>query len=76
MTDIRVSETRLLSDLEYLGKIGLGEDGGITRRALSREDADARAYVERRMRDAGLTITHDEVGNLRARRPGAPEQSA
>jgi allantoate deiminase len=75
MTDIRVSETRLLSDLEYLGNIGRGADGGITRKALSPEDAAARAYVAGRMREAGLTVSHDEVGNLRGRRGGsAPEQ--
>jgi allantoate deiminase len=66
--DIKVSESRLLADLEHLGKIGLGADGGITRKALSREDAAARAYVADRMRAAGLDVRHDEVGNLRGRR--------
>ena len=47
---------------------GSAADGGITRKALSREDADARAYVAERMRAAGLEVRHDEVGNLRARR--------
>jgi allantoate deiminase len=67
--DINVSETQLLADLERLGRIGLGADGGITRRALSNEDAEARSYVAERMRAAGLDVRHDEVGNLRARRP-------
>jgi allantoate deiminase len=70
MTIANITETRFINDLEYLGKIGLGEDGGITRRALSREDADARAYVARRMREAGMQVLHDEVGNLRGRRIG------
>src|SRR4051812_21286770 len=65
---LTVSEKQLLADLEYLGRIGLGEDGGITRKALSEEDARARAYVAERMRAAGLEVRHDEVGNLRARR--------
>ncbi|MDB4965380.1 MAG: amidase, hydantoinase/carbamoylase family [Myxococcales bacterium] len=67
---MKVDETRLLADLEHLGKIGLGPEGGITRRALSREDAAARAYVADRMRAAGLEVRHDEVGNLRGRRKG------
>ncbi|HEY1586558.1 MAG TPA: M20/M25/M40 family metallo-hydrolase, partial [Polyangia bacterium] len=67
-TAVRIDEARLLADLGHLGKIGLGPDGGITRRALSREDADARGYVGERMRAAGLDVRHDEVGNLRARR--------
>ncbi|MGZ3408543.1 MAG: M20/M25/M40 family metallo-hydrolase, partial [Polyangia bacterium] len=65
---VRVDEARLLADLEHLGRIGLGSDGGITRKALSREDAEARAYVAGRMRAAGLDVRHDEVGNLRGRR--------
>jgi allantoate deiminase len=65
---LAVDQERLLADLAHLGKIGLGADGGITRKALSREDADARAYVAERMRAAGLDVRHDEVGNLRARR--------
>ncbi|HEX4456324.1 MAG TPA: hypothetical protein VIA18_00060, partial [Polyangia bacterium] len=67
--DIEVSETQLLADLERLGRIGVGADGGITRRALSREDAEARGYVAERMRAAGMDVRHDQVGNLRARRP-------
>lgn len=69
-TAVRIDGARLLADLEALGKIGLGSDGGITRRALSPEDAAARAYVAERMRAAGLEVRHDEVGNLRARRRG------
>jgi allantoate deiminase len=64
-TAVRIDEAQLLADLERLGKIGLGSDGGITRRALSPEDAEARAYVAGRMRAAGLEVRHDEVGNLR-----------
>jgi hydantoinase/carbamoylase family amidase len=67
-TAVRVDQERLLADLAHLGKIGLGGDGGITRRALSREDAEARAFVAERMRAAGLDVRHDEVGNLRGRR--------
>ncbi|HEY2744415.1 MAG TPA: Zn-dependent hydrolase [Polyangia bacterium] len=67
-TEVRIDERQLLADLEALGKIGLGGDGGITRKALSRQDAEARAYVAGRMRAAGLDVRHDEVGNLRGRR--------
>src|SRR6185312_17529534 len=67
-TTVRIDEQKLLADLETLGKIGLGADGGITRKALSREDGAARAYVADRMRAAGLDVRHDEVGNLRGRR--------
>jgi hydantoinase/carbamoylase family amidase len=61
---------RLLADLDHLSKIGRGADGGITRKALSPEDRDARSYVAGRMRQAGMQVRHDEVGNLRGLRPG------
>ena len=65
-----IDRDQLLADLDQLAQIGRGEDGGITRRALSLEDAEARRYVVRRLTDIGLQVRHDEVGNLRARRPG------
>jgi allantoate deiminase len=61
---------RLFEDLNTLSKIGLDPAGGITRRALSREDAEARQHVAERMREAGLEVRHDEVGNLRGLRRG------
>jgi N-carbamoyl-L-amino-acid hydrolase len=67
---LNIDESRLLSDLTHLAHIGRGPDGGITRRALSVEDATARRYVIERMRSAGLAVRFDEVGNVRARRPG------
>jgi allantoate deiminase len=67
---MEINLERLLADLEHLSKIGRGADGGITRKALSPEDRDARAYVADRMRAAGLRVRHDEVGNLRGLRPG------
>ena len=67
---MRIDQDRLLEDLTVLSKIGRDPKGGITRRALSREDAEARGYVANRMRQAGLEVRHDEVGNLRGRRAG------
>jgi allantoate deiminase len=67
---ITIDRERLLSDLDQLAKIGRGADGGITRRALTFEDAQARRYVIDRLRGAGLDVRHDEVGNVRALRRG------
>ncbi|HEY7957470.1 MAG TPA: Zn-dependent hydrolase [Polyangia bacterium] len=67
---LAIDRDRLLADLTALGKIGRGSDGGISRRALSAEDAEARRYVAGRMREAGLEVRHDEVGNLRGTRAG------
>ena len=67
---MKIDQARLLEDLNVLSKIGLDPAGGITRRALSAEDAEARRYVAKRMREAGLDVRHDEVGNLRGVRRG------
>jgi hydantoinase/carbamoylase family amidase len=69
--DLAIDRKQLLADLEQLARIGRDPStGGITRKALTREDAEARAYVAGRMRAAGLEVGHDEVGNLRGRRRG------
>ena len=67
---LSIDRAQLLADLDRLSLIGRAPDGGMTRRALSREDAEARSYVMERMRAAGLDVRHDEVGNVRARRRG------
>jgi hydantoinase/carbamoylase family amidase len=73
---VSIDTKQLLADLERLGRIGWDPaSGGITRPALTKVDAEARAYVISRMRAIGLEVRHDEVGNVRARRRGQPEQS-
>ena len=67
---MKIDSAKLLADLAALGEIGRDVDGGITRRALSPEDRDARRYVMARMSEAGLEVRHDEVGNVRALRRG------
>jgi hydantoinase/carbamoylase family amidase len=67
---MNINQESLIADLDRLAQIGRGADGGITRRALSFEDAEARGYVKQRLAQLGLEIRHDEVGNLRGRRPG------
>jgi hydantoinase/carbamoylase family amidase len=67
---IAPSAARLQRDLDALAEIGKDPLGGMTRLALTPEDAQARAYVRDAMRALGLTIVHDEVGNLVGRRAG------
>lgn len=61
---------RLERDLAALAEFGQDPRGGMTRVALSKADAQARAYVRRQMEALGLEITFDEVGNLFGRRAG------
>ena len=45
------------------GDLALGQTGGVTRLAFSREDAEARALVARWMADAGLAVHTDAATN-------------
>jgi allantoate deiminase len=62
---------RLARDLEALAAFGRDPAGGMTRLALTADDGRARAYVAEAMRELGLAVSHDEVGNLFGRRAGS-----
>jgi N-carbamoyl-L-amino-acid hydrolase len=73
-TDLRVDGDRLLARLEALAAIGSieGADGGrgSSRLALTDEDRDGRDLVVTWMRDLGLEIAVDEIGNVVGTRAG------
>lgn len=68
--DLRIDIDRLVGRLEALGRIGDTGDGGNCRLALTDEDRDGRDMVVRWMRDLGLSVTVDVVGNVVAVYPG------
>lgn len=65
-----ISGERFLSDLETLGTIGWVEGHGMDRAAYSGKYEEARAFVRRKMEEAGLFTSVDEVGNLFGRMEG------
>ena len=67
---MRIDSARIAADLETLAQWGRDADGAMTRLALSKEDAAARAWVRDRMRSLGMDVWADEVGNLFGRRRG------
>ena len=73
--DLRVDVDRLVARLEALGEIGevLGPNGerGCARLALTDADRDGRELVVSWMRDLGLEISMDAVGNVVGLRAGA-----
>lgn len=72
-----VDGEQLLLDLARLSEHGRASSGGgWTRPALSESDARARRIVADRLAALGLSIRHDEVGNLRARRAGRDPNAA
>ncbi|MSP60731.1 MAG: Zn-dependent hydrolase [Myxococcales bacterium] len=76
MNELRVDGDSLMKLLSELAAHGRSPSGGWTRPALSEADAAARRIVIARLAALGLEIRHDEVGNLRARRPGSDGAAA
>ncbi|UPG74557.1 Zn-dependent hydrolase (plasmid) [Roseomonas gilardii subsp. gilardii] len=64
MTDLRIDAERLLGHLQALGDLGRSTDGKRTRLAASDADRAGRDAVTRWMREAGLEVMVDRIGNL------------
>ena len=61
--DIWINGERLRSDLEELGRIGRDEHGGVSRPSFSPADFEARAWLKRKIEEAGLCYRQDGAGN-------------
>ncbi len=68
---MRIDRQRLAQSIEELGRIGETPGGGLTRLALTDDDRRARDWMVARMREAGLRVTVDRMGNIFGERPGA-----
>lgn len=69
-TSVKVSADRLYESLMDLAKIGATAKGGNCRLALTELDGQGRDLVTGWMREAGMTVSVDEVGNIFGRRAG------
>jgi beta-ureidopropionase / N-carbamoyl-L-amino-acid hydrolase len=67
---MRIDKHRLEQSIEELGRIGQTPRGGLTRLALSDEDKRGRDWMVARMREAGLAVTVDQMGNIFGQRAG------
>ena len=80
LTELRADGDRLLARIEALGAIGaiVGADGsrGSSRLALTDEDREGRDLVVTWMRDLGLEVAIDEIGNVVGTRPGTDPTAA
>lgn len=61
---------RLLGRIAALAEVGAIDGGGVCRLALTDADRDGRDLVARWMREQGLTVTVDAIGNVVAVRAG------
>ena len=62
--NLRVNGARLQSRLERLAEAGARGDGGVNRLALTDADKEGRDLVAGWMRDLGLAVTIDAIGNV------------
>ena len=67
---LRIDADRLHASLRDLAAIGATAGGGVTRLALTDEDRAGRDRLVSWLRDAGLTVRIDDVGNITGLRPG------
>ncbi|MEO0397116.1 MAG: M20 family metallo-hydrolase [Cyanobacteria bacterium P01_A01_bin.137] len=67
---LRIDKERLLQRLAQLAQIGAIPGNGVCRLALTDDDKAGRDLVVSWMRELGLTITIDQIGNVVATRPG------
>ena len=61
---IKINEERLLKRIDELGRIGIDHEGKRTRLAASDEDKLGRDKIVEWMKDAGLSIVVDTIGNI------------
>lgn len=73
---LTVNGDRLWSSLMTMAEIGPGVAGGCNRQALTDADRDGRDLFVKWAREAGCTISVDQVGNIFARRPGRDSETA
>jgi N-carbamoyl-L-amino-acid hydrolase len=69
---MKVDRRRLERTIEELGRVGATARGGLTRLALSDEDRRGRDLMVGWMRQAGLHVTVDQMGNIFGAREGEP----
>jgi len=70
LSPLRINRDRLLHRLDQLAQVGAIAGGGVCRLALTDEDKAGRDLVVGWMRELGLAITIDQLGNVVGTRPG------
>lgn len=59
-----INKERLLDSIFMLGKIGIDASGERTRLAASEAEKEGRDFVVKQMREAGLDVVVDRIGNI------------
>src|ERR1051325_5116334 len=69
--NIAINKQRLLRDLNAVSRIGIGNNGSVTRLFFSIKELRSRQFLIHLMRQAGLQINVDPIGNIFGRLNGA-----
>ena len=72
----KINLPRLMSRIEALGKVGALEGGGVCRLALTDEDKAGRDLVVSWMKELGLSVSIDPIGNVVGVRAGVEKGAA
>lgn len=80
-TEVVINGERLYGALAELGQVGAYTDEttglvGVNRLALTTAEGEGRRLVVKWMRDVGLTVAVDQIGNVYARRAGRDDHLA
>ncbi len=67
---LNINLSRLKKSIERMNKIGETSGGGVSRLALSSEDKEARDLFVAWMKESGLTVCFDDLGNIYGKRRG------
>ncbi|SAK96422.1 Zn-dependent hydrolase [Caballeronia ptereochthonis] len=73
---LQIDGARLWQSLMDMARIGATAKGGVRRLALTDEDTRGRDLFAQWCREAGMTVSVDEIGNLFARREGTRKDAA
>jgi beta-ureidopropionase / N-carbamoyl-L-amino-acid hydrolase len=73
LADLRIDGYRMLQQIEALGQVGAREDGSCCRLALTDDDRVGRDTVVAWMRELGLGVRIDRVGNIFGLRRGSED---
>lgn len=69
--EIAINKRRLLRDLNAVSRIGIGDHGSVTRLVFSIKELRSRQFLIHQMRQIGLQIHIDRIGNIFGRLNGS-----
>jgi len=72
---LKINQPRLIGRLDELARIGADAGGGVTRLTFTDADKEARDLLVRWMRELGLTVQIDRVGNIFGTRAGETNEA-